>query len=138
MHFLRSTPLAVQVGFVGLVHSPEIVSRCVRVRIRIGMTAPFALVDSVSAFRTGRIYNGIFITMTECVCIPFVNVRTYRTRSLVFSQVYASRLFFYGCPLAVLMSFRFDKVIRIGIAAGFASVPRIAMRRTGRLYDFTS
>ena len=30
----------------------EIVSRCVCVRGRIGMTAPFALVDSISAFRT--------------------------------------------------------------------------------------
>ena len=51
---------------------PEIVSRCVCVRVRIGMTAPFALVDSVSAFRTGRIYNDVFITMTECVRIPSV------------------------------------------------------------------
>ena len=99
------------------------------------MSAPFALVDSVSAFRTGRIYNDVFITMTERVRIPFVNVRTYRTRSLVFSQVYASRSF-YGCPLAVFMSFGFDKVIRIGVAAGFASISRIALRSTGRFYDF--
>ena len=41
---------------------PEIVSRCVCIRVRIGMTAPFALVDSISAFRTGRIYNDVFIT----------------------------------------------------------------------------
>ena len=115
---------------------PEIVSRCLRVRVRIGMTAPFTLVNSVSSIRTGRIYNVIYITMTERVRIPFVNVRTYRTRSLVFSQVYASMLF-YGCPLAVFMSFGFDKVIRIGVAAGFASISRIALRRTGRLYDFT-
>lgn len=45
----------------------EIVSRCVCIRVRIGMSAPFALVDSVSAFRTGRIYNDVFITMTERV-----------------------------------------------------------------------
>ena len=114
----------------------EIVSRCVCIRVRIGMTAPFALVDSVSAFRTGRIYNDVFITMTECVYILFINVRTYRTRSLVFSQVYAGRLF-YCCPFAVSMSFGFDKVIRIGITAGFASISRIALRRASRFYDFT-
>ena len=113
----------------------EIVSRCVCIRVCIGMTAPFALVDSVSSIRTGRIYNDVFITMTERVRIPTVNVRTYRTHSLVFSQVYAGRLF-YGCPFAVSMSFGFDKVIRIGIAAGLTSVPRIALRRTGRFYDF--
>ena len=41
----------------------EIVSRCVCVRVRVGMTAPFALVNSVSSIRTGRIYNDVFITM---------------------------------------------------------------------------
>ena len=50
----------------------EIVSRCVCVRVRVGMTAPFALVNSVSSIRTGRIYNDVFITMTECVRIPSV------------------------------------------------------------------
>lgn len=50
----------------------EIVSRCVCIRVRIGMTAPFALVNSVSSIRTGRIYNDVFITMTECVRIPSV------------------------------------------------------------------
>ena len=40
----------------------EIVSRCVCIRVRIGMSAPFALVDSVSAFRTGRIYNCLLYT----------------------------------------------------------------------------
>ena len=53
---------------------PEIVSRCVCVRVRIGMTAPFALVDSVSSIRTERIYNDVFITMTERVCRKPVEV----------------------------------------------------------------
>ena len=113
----------------------EIVSRCVCVRVRIGMTAPFALVNSFSSIRTGRIYNDVFITMTERVRIPFVNVRTYRTRPLFFSQVYAGRLF-YCCPLAVFMSFRFYEMIRISVAAGFTSISRIALRSTGWLYDF--
>ena len=34
------------------------------------------------------------------------------------------------------MTFGFDKVIRIGIAAGFTSISRIALRRTSRFYDF--
>ena len=34
------------------------------------------------------------------------------------------------------MSFGFDKVIRIGVAASFASISRIALRSTGRFYDF--
>ena len=55
----------------------EIVPRRVCVRVRIGMTAPFTLVNSVSAFRTGRIYNDVFITMTERVRIPFVNVALF-------------------------------------------------------------
>ena len=63
----------------------EIVSHCVCVRIRIGMSAPFALVDSFSSICTGRIYNDVFITMTERVLIPFVNVRTYRAGAFVFS-----------------------------------------------------
>ena len=105
------------------------------ITVRIGMTTPFTLVNSVSAFRAGRIDYRIFITMTERVYILFINVRTYRTRSLVFSQVYAGRLF-YGYPLAVSMTFGFYKVIRIGVAAGFASVSRIALRSTSRFYDF--
>ena len=35
------------------------------------------------------------------------------------------------------MTFGFDKVIRIGIAAGFTSISRITLRSTGRFYDFT-
>ena len=38
------------------------------------MTAPFALVDSVSSIRTERIYNDVFITMTERVCRKPVEV----------------------------------------------------------------
>ena len=58
----------------------EIVSRCVCIRVRIGMTAPFALVNSVSSIRTGRIYNDVFITMTERVRIPFP-LRRWRLKS---------------------------------------------------------
>ena len=105
------------------------------VTVRIGIATTLALVNGISAFRARRIDYRILITMTERVRIPFVNVRTYRTRSFVFSQVHTSGLF-YGCPLAVFMSFGCYKVIRIGIATGFASVPCIALRRTGRFYDF--
>ena len=111
-------------------------SRGFGITIRICMTAPFALVNGIAAFRAGRIDYRIFITMTERVYILFINVRTYRTRSPVFSQVYTGRLF-YGCPFAVSMSFGFYEMIRISVAAGFTGVPRIALRRSSWFYDFT-